>query len=134
MTTSPAFRRMILGLAAWSAIPFAGLHAQPKAGPQAPSLNVSSPLGVQRGTSLEITLTGKNLAEPTGVWLSCPGQAVIPTESTEHACGELLRLGTDVEVVAPPELRVAMATTLCRCMTYYRVHAAIKGAAEQARA
>ncbi|MFK4598728.1 helix-turn-helix transcriptional regulator [Streptomyces pristinaespiralis] len=39
-------------------------------------------------------------------------EAVIPTESTEHACGELLRLGTDVEVVAPPELREAMATTV----------------------
>ncbi|MDT9687362.1 WYL domain-containing protein [Streptomyces sp. P9(2023)] len=38
-------------------------------------------------------------------------QAVIPTESTGHACGELLRLGIDVEVVAPPELRQAMAET-----------------------
>lgn len=39
-------------------------------------------------------------------------EAVIPTESTEHACGELLRLGVDVEVVAPPELRRAMAATV----------------------
>ncbi|MCL7377643.1 YafY family protein [Streptomyces sp. 35G-GA-8] len=39
-------------------------------------------------------------------------EAVIPTESTEHACGELLRLGVDVEVVAPPELRRAMADTV----------------------
>ncbi len=36
-------------------------------------------------------------------------EAVIPTESTAHSCGELLRLGVDVEVVAPPELRRAMA-------------------------
>ncbi|MGW3656327.1 helix-turn-helix transcriptional regulator [Streptomyces sp. NPDC005151] len=36
-------------------------------------------------------------------------EAVIPTESTEHACGELLRLGIDVEVVAPEELRQVMA-------------------------
>ncbi|MYV58103.1 WYL domain-containing protein [Streptomyces sp. SID3212] len=36
-------------------------------------------------------------------------EAVIPTESTEHARGELLRLGTDVEVVGPEELRRAMA-------------------------
>ncbi|MFJ3881417.1 helix-turn-helix transcriptional regulator [Streptomyces sp. NPDC090077] len=35
-------------------------------------------------------------------------EAVIPTESTGHACGELLRLGADVEVVAPEELRRAM--------------------------
>ncbi|MFE6850173.1 helix-turn-helix transcriptional regulator [Streptomyces sp. NPDC057674] len=39
-------------------------------------------------------------------------EAVIPTESTGHACGELLRLGTDVEVVAPEELRRAMADTV----------------------
>ncbi|MFK4066474.1 helix-turn-helix transcriptional regulator [Streptomyces sp. NPDC029674] len=39
-------------------------------------------------------------------------EAVIPTESTGHACGELLRLGADVEVVAPPELRRAMADTV----------------------
>ncbi|MES4901337.1 MULTISPECIES: WYL domain-containing protein [unclassified Streptomyces] len=36
-------------------------------------------------------------------------EAVIPTESTDHACGELLRLGIDVEVVAPADLRQAMA-------------------------
>lgn len=39
-------------------------------------------------------------------------EAVIPTESTEHACGELLRLGMDVEVIAPAELRRAMADTV----------------------
>ncbi|GHB50956.1 transcriptional regulator [Streptomyces viridiviolaceus] len=39
-------------------------------------------------------------------------EAVIPTEGTEHARGELLRLGGDVEVVAPPELRQAMAVTV----------------------
>ncbi|MEU9319111.1 WYL domain-containing protein [Streptomyces sp. NPDC048295] len=39
-------------------------------------------------------------------------EAVIPIEGTEHACGELLRLGADVEVVAPAELRRAVATTV----------------------
>ncbi|MEU2841402.1 WYL domain-containing protein [Streptomyces sp. NPDC007076] len=39
-------------------------------------------------------------------------EAVIPVEGTEHACGELLRLGGDVEVVAPAELRQAMAATV----------------------
>ncbi|MEV0319868.1 helix-turn-helix transcriptional regulator [Streptomyces sp. NPDC050658] len=39
-------------------------------------------------------------------------EAVIPVEGTEHACGELLRLGVDVEVVAPAELRRAMAATV----------------------
>ncbi|MEU1328756.1 WYL domain-containing protein [Streptomyces sp. NPDC005865] len=39
-------------------------------------------------------------------------EAVIPTESTGHACGELLRLGVDVEVVAPAELRDAMTSAV----------------------
>ncbi|MFF9978666.1 helix-turn-helix transcriptional regulator [Streptomyces erythrochromogenes] len=39
-------------------------------------------------------------------------EAVVPTESTTHACGELLRLGADVEVIAPAELRRAMADTV----------------------
>ncbi|WP_435865725.1 helix-turn-helix transcriptional regulator [Streptomyces virginiae] len=39
-------------------------------------------------------------------------EAVVPTESTAHACSELLRLGADVEVVAPAELRRAMAETV----------------------
>ncbi|MFD0020287.1 helix-turn-helix transcriptional regulator [Streptomyces sp. NPDC058382] len=53
-------------------------------------------------------------AESTAVSVGDAGwtEAVIPTESTEHACGELLRLGTDVEVVAPKELRRAMADTV----------------------
>ncbi|MFE4537987.1 helix-turn-helix transcriptional regulator [Streptomyces scopuliridis] len=49
-------------------------------------------------------------------------EAVIPTESTEHACGELLRLGIDVEVVAPEELRRAMADAVCvLARTYGRI-------------
>ncbi|MCX4987045.1 YafY family protein [Streptomyces sp. NBC_00572] len=49
-------------------------------------------------------------------------EAVIPTESTEHACGELLRLGVDVEVVAPAELRLAMAETVRFLARAYEVH------------
>ncbi|MFJ8675639.1 helix-turn-helix transcriptional regulator [Streptomyces sp. NPDC093589] len=49
-------------------------------------------------------------------------EAVIPTESTEHACGELLRLGVDVEVVAPTELRQAMAATVGVLARAYGLH------------
>ncbi|WP_455432315.1 WCX domain-containing protein [Streptomyces lasiicapitis] len=41
--------------------------------------------------------------------------------STAHACGELLRLGIDVEVVAPPELRRAMAGTVAAPARTYGV-------------
>ncbi|MGW0331733.1 helix-turn-helix transcriptional regulator [Streptomyces sp. NPDC003011] len=49
-------------------------------------------------------------------------EAVIPTESTDHACGELLRLGIDVEVVAPAELRRAMAATVGVLARAYGLH------------
>jgi predicted DNA-binding transcriptional regulator YafY len=49
-------------------------------------------------------------------------EAVIPTEGTEHACGELLRLGADVEVVAPAELRQAMAATVEVLARAYELH------------
>jgi hypothetical protein len=39
-----------------------------------------APLGMQRGTTLDVTLTGANLADPTGVWTSFPAKVTIPTE------------------------------------------------------
>lgn len=58
----------------------------------------------------EVTRSVESTASPAGDdgWV----RAVIPTESTEHACGELLRLGPDVEVEAPPALREAMTTAV----------------------
>ncbi|MEV5328448.1 YafY family protein [Nonomuraea fastidiosa] len=38
-------------------------------------------------------------------------QVTVPIESIEHAVCEFLRLGTDAEVLSPPELRERMATT-----------------------
>ncbi len=39
-------------------------------------------------------------------------RAEIPTESIGHATGELLRLGADVEVLTPPELRESVTTAV----------------------
>jgi predicted DNA-binding transcriptional regulator YafY len=47
-------------------------------------------------------------------------RATIPIESLEHAAGELLRLGADVEVLAPPELRERLADTARRLAATYR--------------
>ncbi|WP_309056378.1 transcriptional regulator [Streptomyces sp.] len=46
-------------------------------------------------------------------------EAVIPVESTDHACGELLRLGPDVEVLGPPALRTAMTTAVRALAGFY---------------
>lgn len=50
--------------------------------PQAPTLNMPTPMGMQRGVPLDLVLTGTNLAEPTGFWSNIPGlKAVIPTDA-----------------------------------------------------
>lgn len=36
----------------------------------------------------------------------------MPIESVDHAHGEFLRLGTDIEVLAPAELRDRVAATV----------------------
>ena len=46
-------------------------------------------------------------------------EIVIPTESLDHAAAETLRLGTDVEVMAPPELRERLAATVRRLAARY---------------
>ncbi|MCX4766222.1 YafY family transcriptional regulator [Streptomyces sp. NBC_01275] len=43
----------------------------------------------------------------------------VPIESVEQACGEFLRLGTDVEVVAPAELRERIARTVAELAERY---------------
>jgi predicted DNA-binding transcriptional regulator YafY len=47
-------------------------------------------------------------------------RAVIPIESIEHACGELLRLGAGVEVLAPAELWARVAGVVGELARMYR--------------
>ena len=49
-------------------------------------------------------------------WLT----ATIPIESLDHAIGDLLKLGAEVEVLAPPELRDRMAETVEALARRYR--------------
>ncbi|HXG11755.1 MAG TPA: PPC domain-containing protein, partial [Gemmataceae bacterium] len=48
--------------------------------PQAPTLALPVPLGIQRGTTLELNLTGTNLADPVGLWTSFPAQVSFPAD------------------------------------------------------
>ncbi|MFG2456812.1 WYL domain-containing protein [Streptomyces sp. NPDC048523] len=45
--------------------------------------------------------------------------ARVPIESVEHAHGEFLRLGADIEVLDPPELRERMARTVAELAERY---------------
>jgi hypothetical protein len=61
----------LLATPAWS--------QKPPPGSQAPTLNAFLPAGLQRGQSVELSLTGTNLAGPTGVALGTPADVTIPT-------------------------------------------------------
>lgn len=56
-----------------------GWSQKPVPGSRAPNLNAFIPVGLQRGQSVELLLTGVNLAGPTGLALGTPAEVVIPT-------------------------------------------------------
>ncbi|MCS6849890.1 MAG: PPC domain-containing protein [Gemmataceae bacterium] len=60
--------------------------------PQAPNLAMPFPCGMQRGSSLDLVLTGSNLAEPTGLWTGFPATCSFPTENTNDANRLTVRL------------------------------------------
>jgi predicted DNA-binding transcriptional regulator YafY len=45
--------------------------------------------------------------------------ATVPIESVDHAVGEFLRMGTDIEVLEPPELRERLARTAAEVAEMY---------------
>jgi hypothetical protein len=83
MTPHP-LRRLFLCVLSASVVLAGRVAGQPKPpapNPQAPNLKMPAPLGAQRGTTLDLTLTGANLNEPTGLWVSFPCKVAIPTEN-----------------------------------------------------
>jgi hypothetical protein len=60
-----------------------------------------SSTGLQRGTALDLTLTGTNLTEPTGVFTSFPAKVTIPTEDKNGQDNAKLRIHLEVPADAP---------------------------------
>ncbi len=73
----------------------------PAPNPQAPTIKPLAPCGMQRGTTLELTLTGANLAEPTGLWTSFPAKVTIPTDANNGKDNGKLRVRLEVPKEAP---------------------------------
>ncbi len=73
----------------------------PPVNPQAPVLKSAFPLGMQRGTTLDLTLTGSNLAEPTGVWTSFPAKTTIPSDGNNGKDNGKLVVRLEVPKDAP---------------------------------
>lgn len=66
------------------------------------------------GATLARAVPVNGRAEPDGWTLMS-----VPIESVEHAHGEFLRLGTDIEVLSPPELRDRIAHTVAQLAERY---------------
>ena len=79
----------------------AGPAAAQAPNPQAPTLNPVVPGGIQRGTALDLTLTGTNLAEPTGLWTSFPAKVTIPAANNNGKDGGKLLVRLEVPKDAP---------------------------------
>jgi predicted DNA-binding transcriptional regulator YafY len=61
-------------------------------------------------------------------------QATIPIESVDHAAGELTKLGADVEVIAPAELRARMCAISADMAALYARPSRVRRTAAAARA
>src|SRR5262249_11254648 len=78
---------------------------------QAPVLRPVVPLGMQRGTTLELTLTGSNLAEPTALWTSFPAKVTFPTDANNGKDNAKLRVRLAVPADAPLDFHSLRLTT-----------------------
>ncbi|MEV2232248.1 YafY family protein [Streptomyces phaeochromogenes] len=84
---------------------------------------------LHRGEAMVRLAPGVRLAGPAGDAVRANGRtgpdgwtlATVPIESVDHAHGEFLRLGTDVEVLEPAELRDRIAGTIAALSRTYDV-------------
>jgi len=91
-----------------------------KPNPQAPTLAMPAPMGMQRGTKLDLTLTGTNLAEPTVLWTSFPAKVTIPTDNKNGTDQTKLLVRLEVPKDAPIGFHtIRLATT--RGMSNFRI-------------
>ncbi|MBY0514300.1 MAG: hypothetical protein K2P78_10360 [Gemmataceae bacterium] len=100
------FAAFAAGLAATGTLHVGSAQAQPKPlvvppAPQAPTLTSPANLGAKRGGSVEVVLTGTNLADPTAILLNGPGTATIPTDNKNGTDAAKLRVKVDVPADAP---------------------------------
>ena len=78
-----------------------------------------SPAGLKRlcAVSPEVDLAGRVAEAPDADGWT---QVMLPMESLDHAAGEILKLGAEAEVLAPPDLRERMAEIARRLAGLYR--------------
>jgi hypothetical protein len=78
--------------------------AQPKPlvpNPQAPVLKAPFPMGAQRGSTFDLTLTGTNLAGPVALLTTLPGKVTIPTDGNNGKDATRLLVRLEIPRDAP---------------------------------
>ncbi|MCS6978466.1 MAG: PPC domain-containing protein [Gemmatales bacterium] len=92
-----------LTVLAWTLTALSPSQAQPPTvNPAAPVLNQPFPMGIQRGTTLDLTLSGSNLNDPVQLLTSFPAAITIPTDNNNGKDAGKLLVRLDVPKDAPP--------------------------------
>ena len=100
----PRLSRRFLAVALAASVAVVPARAQPqplKPNPAAPVLKPVAPHGAQRGTAIDLTLTGQNLAEPTGLWTDFPCKVAIPADNNNGKDQAKLLVRLEVPKDAP---------------------------------
>jgi hypothetical protein len=79
--------------------------------PQAPTLTTPANLGARPGETVELTLTGTNLADAVSVLLGCPGKATIPTDNKNGTDPAKLRVKIELPTDCPLGLHTFRVAT-----------------------
>src|SRR5262245_50653712 len=111
-----AFAGFVAGLLfiASGEIPVAVGQPKPPAvtpAPQAPTLTSPANLGAKKGETVEVTLTGTNLADPVNVLLSCGGSVAIPTDNKNGTDATKLRVKVELPADCPVGLHTIRVAT-----------------------
>ncbi len=86
---------LALPLGSWSQDP-------PKPAPApGPYIEAVTPCGVQRGTTVELELSGKELSNPIAVWTSFVGKVTVPTDRDNGKAGGKVRIAVEIPKDAP---------------------------------
>src|SRR5262249_42300249 len=86
--------------------------AQPlPANASAPQIDVPRPIGARRGSAVDLTLTGKNLADPTGLSLSFAATSTFVPAKPGPAPGNALQIRLEIPADAPLGLHAARLAT-----------------------
>src|SRR5262245_32866426 len=83
------------------------------ANPVAPVVAMPAPMGMQRGTTMELLLTGTNLADPVALLTTIPGlKAAFPTDNNNGKDATKLRIQLEMPKEAPLGYHVLRLATV----------------------